>query len=307
MNYADNLHEDSYECFRSPFVWLDGYSAGNHEWQTYGFRDWDFNKKPEGIADLSFERRWFQEIEDNDFEIFNPRRLPVKMKMPPGFCTDDSAYRFMIKGKWKSPIGEVSPQVIFRMNKTHEVFHWDFREGGKEKGNHTYHIWAREKRDNKTSSMVALTELGLNLRKSPNFNLTISCISFNDTPTFTAKLNYWDPSNGLARNNDSWDLVAPLDTTLNPDDVTEVELLGGMEIEYAGFTMEGCLALAPNGLVVEMKGSDCSLDRDGVCEHQSCYTTEGNECIFPFNYKDETYFNCTSVDVYQPWCATGEL
>ena len=46
------------------------------------------------------------------------------------------------------------------------------------------------------------------------------------------------------------------------------------------------------------------VPRDYLCEHQSCYTKEGFECIFPFTYKDVVQTKCTSEDVYQPWCAT---
>ena len=81
------------------------------------------------------------------------------------------------------------------------------------------------------------------------------------------------------------------------DDVTEVEILGGMEVSYAGFTTSSCLALTHTGLVVELKGSECSQPRDGVCEHQSCYSIQGNECLFPFWYKGQSYTRCTSVDV----------
>ena len=97
------------------------------------------------------------------------------MRMPLGFCDAGSTYKFIIKGKWKTPIAEISPQIVFRMNKTHEVFHWDFREGDKVRGPHKYHIWAKEKRDNKTSSAVTLSRMDLNLKKIPDFNMTITC------------------------------------------------------------------------------------------------------------------------------------
>ena len=286
-------------------MWLDGTSAGNHKWQTQGYREWDKNNKPEEIADLSFERRWFSEKENNGYEIFTPKKLPIQLPMPLGFCDAGSVHKLVLKGKWKPPLADSTPQVVFRINKTHELFHWELKEGDKTKGPHEYHVWAKEKKVQRPSSIVKLSKMDLDMNTSPDFNLTITCINFNSTGQFKVELNSWDPSKGMPRDEEDWDIEADMNTTLVPDNVTAIDILGNMEVEYAGFTMSGCLALAPNGLVVEMKGDDCTKQLDGVCEHQSCYTVEGHECVFPFDYKGVTVHNCTSVDVYQPWCATG--
>ena len=67
-----------------------------------------------------------------------------------------------------------------------------------------------------------------------------------------------------------------------------------------------CLSLAPNGLILQQFGAECNQSQDALCEHQSCYTKEGFECLFPFSYKGVVHDQCISEDVYQPWCATGE-
>ena len=82
---------------------------------------------------------------------------------------------------------------------------------------------------------------------------------------------------------------------------------GSMEVTFAGFSSPGCLSLAPNGLIVEQSGSQCEEPQDALCEHQSCYTKDGFECVFPFSYKGVSHDQCISEDVYQPWCATGKL
>ena len=36
-----------------------------------------------------------------------------------------------------------------------------------------------------------------------------------------------------------------------------------------------------------------------------CQTENGDYCVFPFEYKEETYWKCTETgDPGKPWCAT---
>lgn len=119
----------------------------------------------------------------------------------------------------------------------------------------------------------------------------------------------WDPGhdpNGLARDPANWDLeYTGGDRALDPANIDTVVIkTGDMEIHYAGVTQPKCLGLSSTGLVVPMAGPDCEVQRPAVCEHQSCYTKEGDECVFPFMYKGITHTKCISEDVYKPWCAT---
>ena len=298
-------------AFGDPMVWIEGYSDGDNVWKTRDFRDWDTdNRLPELVQDLSPKRKWYhdksKDKETNGFEIFKPRKLPVKLDMPSGFCDAGSDIKFFLNGTFKSPIGETSPQITMRMNNTHELFRWDFREGDqKAKTPPSYAVWSREKFTNFSASFVTLVNLPPKLEKDVSFNLTITCLDFSSTNKFKVEMNSWDPATGLARTSSEWDVEAVLGTSLQPEDVRVVEVVGGMEVRYAGFTRPGCLALTHTGLVVERAGADCGQARDGLCEHQSCFTKEGEECLFPFQYKGVTYTKCTSVDVYQPWCVTS--
>ena len=243
-------------------------------------------------------------------EFFNVKKLPVTItSIPPMFCSNDSSskMKLFITGYW-NPIAMLSktPHIKISINKTTDLFNWVFSIGSK-KIPHKYETWSKTNKVNNTNIFTNLPDLDWDLQKKPAFNLSLSCSNF---PTFVTELNFWDPSNdpnGLERESSSWDSETLVDANVDYTAAKEVVIDGGISVDYAGFTSEGCLSLTPTGLVVPGYGVACSASLDTVCEYQSCYTQEGAECIFPFPYKDVTYHNCTSEDVYQPWCATGNL
>jgi hypothetical protein len=74
----------------------------------------------------------------------------------------------------------------------------------------------------------------------------------------------------------------------------------------------GCLKMYNSGVVDIKKDGDSTCGNDTtspVCEYKTCYTTIGEQCIFPFTYKNGThdpltYMTCAGVDVHKPWCPT---
>ena len=112
-------------------VWLDGYSMGDNKWLTHGYREWDQNYDPSLMPDLSYHRTWFDDDQDSNYQVFNPnhRKFPVVLDIPEDFCAEDSTQMFVLTGKFLVKGESKSPQIIFKMNRTTEVFHWDFRLG----------------------------------------------------------------------------------------------------------------------------------------------------------------------------------
>jgi Fibronectin type II domain len=241
------------------------------------------------------------------YEVYFPKSLPVKIWPTDGLCDLNSGQGFYMKGQWFTGKISENPMITFKVNATSTLFQFEFRPGDGKANFSKYVAWSMLNGVNSTVvSEVVLKDLDPSLDVI-DYNLTITCDNFNTTGTFKIVVNYWNPNgdpNGILRNSSNWDTVAPMNNAVKIADVSEVRIQGVMNVYYAGFTANQCLGIAPNGLVLTLSGTDCGTQRKAVCEYKSCYTTQGNECVFPFYYKNVLYKNCTSEDVYLPWCAT---
>ena len=235
--------------YRDNSFWIEGFSDGDGVWKNFGFRELDSNTDVTVIEDFSVSKSWFKEAKNSDYQVIKPRKLPVKLLMKPGLCSPGSKDVFLVTGKFNSKLssGSISPQIIFKVNKTTELFHFDFRLGEQENPS-KYVVWSRlNKPINET---YAERELPL-LDTKEDFNLTISCGEHSVNGKWKTVLNFWDPSddpNGVARDPSLWDLNYYTDKTLDPDMVTEVIITGEWRITFAGATSPGCLSMTPNGL-----------------------------------------------------------
>jgi hypothetical protein len=212
-----------------------------------------------------------------------------------------------MKGQWFTGKSIDNPLVTFRVNSTTSMFLFEFRPGDGKANLSRIAVWSVINGVNTTQGReVVLRDLDPQL-DTVEFNLTITCANFMSTGLFHVVLNYWDPSGdprGIVRNATNWDIATPLSTSIAMADVAEVRVQGNMRLYYVGFTADQCLALAPNGLVTVLAGDACSPPRPAVCEYKACYTVDGKECVFPFYYKNVLHTQCTSEDVYLPWCPT---
>ena len=99
--------------------------------------------------------------------------------LPGGFCSPGSRLRLLVTGAWQpTQMASKTPQLQLSINRTTDLFHWEFKLGGKKSGNHQYEVWSRTNRVNNTKQTVNLTLLPRELSTAPTFNLSLSCASF---------------------------------------------------------------------------------------------------------------------------------
>ena len=235
------------------------------------------------------------------------------MKMPPDFCTSANNHIFVLSGKFKVKKWGKPPEVIFQSNDSYQLLHWKVVQVNQSYYNMSVFSKFKDKLVEAEAKSLHLKRL--NLTRDTNFNVSILCTydSAGNKTEFEINVNVPDGPNpeynpdwgidDFKVTNETWDL-------LDSNNVEEVIVKGdsAIDLDFAGFTSPGCLSLSPNGLVEEIKDEKCvDTEMKALCEHQSCYTKEGFECIFPFTYKDKQYHKCISEDVYQPWCPTSKI
>ena len=210
-------------------MWLDGFNVGNKLWETYSFRELDFNNDPKEAMDLSFSRKFYEEKENKEFEAIKPKKLPLKfLSFPPGFCSSSSDMVFQVTGKWQTLLLAARPPIVqFHVNKTTDLFFWEFKYQKKE--NSLYEVWSKSNKINNTNIVLNLTEMQIDPIPT-NFNLTISCKYF---PVFDVQFNFWNPygdENGIPRDETKWDTTLTVDTNVNPDTTDYILVDGAMEV-----------------------------------------------------------------------------
>ena len=82
------------------------------------------------MTDNSVSQNWFiQPTKRNKYQVYSPKKLPTTLTMQDDFCELHSKQTLLLTGKFNSKISEesISPQIIFKINKTTEILHIDFR------------------------------------------------------------------------------------------------------------------------------------------------------------------------------------
>ena len=259
------------------------------------------------MQDYSLDNMWYDYPVSGQYKAFYPKKTPIEFKMEKNFCRENSKSKFYVKGKFlripKDSENSISPQIIFETNSNTQVLHLDFKLASKENQLSAYYVWSKLFGENLTVDYRELPKF----RLKDSFNLSISCSEFLNSGKWKIEMNLWDSlefPNGLPRNPLDWDLNYYVNMSLNPENVQKVYVIGNWQIDFAGFTSEHCLGLGSNGLIVPQAAEACDVPRKYLCEYQSCYTTDGFPCIFPFKYKGTKHTKCISEDVYMPWCPT---
>lgn len=115
-------------------------------------------------------------------------------------------------------------------------------------------------------------------------------------------------------NDSSWSFLNGSD--FDPLAIQDLRLSHWAESYEIPDNISSCAQLLPSGIIEPLNNGSCLEKKKAACMYRTCLTTQGEECIFPFRYKnitidgietDLTYNECSTVHLYKPWCPTGNF
>ena len=276
-------------------IYIDGVVEEKFLWNTTVERRNNF-ATPDEIIDYSKERSWVQ-AQIAAGNLLKNMEKGVKFEFKPELCEENLEFR--VWGNFSSKRLEVNKPVIKAIvDKDNIAFRWVFYKGGLigDDDDLTDEFTVNAIVDGEANPVVQVPLPDLDLKTSLNFTLMLDCPN---RPNIGQKFE-------VTLNNEWTGVISLNKTWINK--IHTLQLSGGLSIDtaaYMGTPEDSCLTLAPNGRVVPQYDQNCQQWRPTVCEHQFCYTRDGFDCILPFKYKDITYRNCSSQDLFKPWCPTA--
>lgn len=274
-------------------IWIDGRVEDQFIWNTTVPRVNNF-ANPNNIVDYSKERSWVESLRAAGTLVENEEK-GLKFQFHQALCEDNLEFR--VWGNFSSKRLDVNRPVIKAIvDKNNIAFRWVFYKGGVigDDADETDAFTVNAVVDGQQTPVVEVPLPGLDLKNHLNFTLVLDCPKEGSNRYFDITMN--DEWTGRVKFNDSW--VPGIHT---------LQLAGGIETgtaAYMGDPEKSCLLLTKNGRVEPKYDGDCDQSLPTVCEHQFCYTRDGFQCIFPFTYKGIVYKNCSSQDLFKPWCPT---
>ena len=110
-------------------------------------------------------------------EMFYPGAKNIKIYPPNDLCDANSLKKLYIKGQFNFGKKISSSSIIFKLNRTTELFHFEFIPGEKDVL-HKYSVWSMTHGINRTSQTLDLVDFN---KKEMEFNISITCEGFDTT------------------------------------------------------------------------------------------------------------------------------
>ena len=83
--------------------------------------------------------------------------------------------KLLINGKWNFMKKPSSSEIIYKLNKTTELFHLEFIPGATKDEGHKYTVWSMTNGNNRTSVTKDLVDY---IKTDLEFNITVTCSNY---------------------------------------------------------------------------------------------------------------------------------
>ena len=115
--------------------------------------------------------------------MHNPTGKTLKLQPPGDICDTSSQKKLFIKGQWNLKKKASASSIIYKINQTTELFHFEFIPGEKNTS-HRYSVWSMTNGNNRTSITIDLVDYD---KTNLQFNISITCKDFGSTGKLKVK------------------------------------------------------------------------------------------------------------------------
>lgn len=117
---------------------------------------------------------------NSETEFNFPASKTIRLVPPSDMCDTSSLKKLFIKGQWNFNKRPSNSSIIYKLNKTTELFHFEFIPGDKTIS-HKYSVWSMTHDQNRGLNTVDMVDYD---KTNLQFNISITCKDFSSTGKF---------------------------------------------------------------------------------------------------------------------------